>query len=206
MLRWQIEIQEYTRNITLFHKVGNLHKNSNGLRRWELANTPYNTAYVPLKSETQISIEGINRTYIGTKFFIEVQESYEQDNIFHILTSLLDKDSKDTDFISSLDYIWKTSYSEGIFHLFDGIIYHRTKNSFSMTLFSRFIINTILHQYHESIYSGHLSEDRKIEKFRHCAWWPYWRKETIEYFHTCDRLQKCSRRICKKFRLMIHIQ
>ncbi|MBW0496064.1 hypothetical protein O181_035779 [Austropuccinia psidii MF-1] len=38
------------------------------------------------------------------------------------------------------------------------------------------------------------------------VWWPSWRKETIEYCHTCDRCQKANRIIGKKFGLIIHIQ
>ncbi|MBW0568336.1 hypothetical protein O181_108051 [Austropuccinia psidii MF-1] len=75
-----------------------------------------------------------------------------------------------------------------------------------MTLCSRLLINTIPHECHDSIYSGHLSEDRTLEKVKNCAWWPSWRKETIEYCHTCDRCQKANRSTGKKFGLMIHIQ
>ncbi|MBW0515333.1 hypothetical protein O181_055048 [Austropuccinia psidii MF-1] len=173
---------------------------------YALANTPDNPDYVPLEAEPQISIEGINITDIGTEFFEEVRESYKQDKNFHILTSLLDKDHKDTSLFNPLDQVWKNSYSEGRFHLFDGIIYHKTKHSCIMTLCSRLLINTILHECHDSIYSGHLSEDRTLEKVKNCAWWPSWRKETIEYCHTCDRCQNTNRSTGKKFGLMIHIK
>ncbi|MBW0486274.1 hypothetical protein O181_025989 [Austropuccinia psidii MF-1] len=92
MLRWQIAIQEYRGNMTLVHKKGNNYKNYDVLNRWALANTPDNPAYVPLKAETQIPIEGINITDIGREFLEEVRESYRKDNIFRILTALLDKD------------------------------------------------------------------------------------------------------------------
>ncbi|MBW0503634.1 hypothetical protein O181_043349 [Austropuccinia psidii MF-1] len=75
-----------------------------------------------------------------------------------------------------------------------------------MTLCNRLLINTILHEFHDSIYSGHLSEDRKLEKGKNSACFPSWRKETIEYGHTCDRCQKANRSTGKKFQLMIHIQ
>ncbi|MBW0529886.1 hypothetical protein O181_069601 [Austropuccinia psidii MF-1] len=75
-----------------------------------------------------------------------------------------------------------------------------------MTLCSRLLINTILHESHDSIYSGPLSEDRTLEKVKNCAWWPSWRKETIEYCHTCDRFQNPNRSTGKKFGLMLHIQ
>ncbi|MBW0483896.1 hypothetical protein O181_023611 [Austropuccinia psidii MF-1] len=48
MLRWQISIQEYRGNRTIVHQAGNIHKNSDGLSRWALANHPVNPAYVCL--------------------------------------------------------------------------------------------------------------------------------------------------------------
>ncbi|MBW0507696.1 hypothetical protein O181_047411 [Austropuccinia psidii MF-1] len=206
MLRWQIAIQEYRGNMTIVHKAGNIHKNDDGLSRCEVANITDNPAYAPLEAEPQFPIEGINIPDIGTKFFGEVRESYKQDKNCHILASLLDKDCKDTSLVNSLDEIWKNSYSEGRFHLFDGIIYHRTKHSCVMTLCRRLLINTILHESHDSIYSGHLSEDRTLEEVKNCAWWPSWRKETLGYFHTCDKCQNANRSTGKKFGLMIHIQ
>ncbi|MBW0522666.1 hypothetical protein O181_062381 [Austropuccinia psidii MF-1] len=191
--------------MTIVNESGNIHKNADGLRRWALANTPDNPAYVPLESEQQIPIEGINITDIGTELFEEVRESYKKDKNCHILTSLLDKECKDTSLVNVLDEVWKNSYSGLRFHLFDGIIYHRTKHSCVMTLCSRFLINKILHECHDRIYSGHLSEDRKLEKMKNCAGWPSWRKETIEYCHICDRCQKENRSTGKKFGLMIHI-
>ncbi|MBW0500796.1 hypothetical protein O181_040511 [Austropuccinia psidii MF-1] len=73
-----------------------------------------------------------------------------------------------------------------------------------MTLCSRLLINTILHECHYSIYSVHLSKDRTLEKVNNWEWWPSWRKETIEYCHTCDRCEKANRSKRKKFGLMIH--
>ncbi|MBW0468834.1 hypothetical protein O181_008549 [Austropuccinia psidii MF-1] len=189
----------------IVHKAGNIHKNADGLSRWALANTRHNSAYVPLEAEPQIPIGRINITDIGTEFFEELRESYKQYKNFDILTSLLDKDLKETSLVNSLDEVWKNSYSEGRFHLFDGMIYHRTKHSCVMTLCSRLLINTILHECHDSIYSGHLSEERTLEKVKNCAWWPSWRKETIEYCHTCDICQKANSSTGKKFGLIIHI-
>ncbi|MBW0488207.1 hypothetical protein O181_027922 [Austropuccinia psidii MF-1] len=176
--------------MTIVHKAGKIHKNADGLSRWALENAPDNPAYVPLEAGPQIPIERINITDIGTEFFEEVRESYKQDKNCHMLTSSLDEDCKDTSLVSSLDEVWKNSYSEVIFNFFAGIIYHRTKHSCVMTLCSRLLINTILHEFHDSIYSGYLSEDRTLEKVKNCAWWPSWRKKTIDYFHTCDRCQK----------------
>ncbi|MBW0564784.1 hypothetical protein O181_104499 [Austropuccinia psidii MF-1] len=138
-------------------------------------------------------IEGINITDIGTECFEEVRESYKQDKNCHILTSLLDKYGKDKSLVNALDEDWKNSYSEGRFNFFDGIIYQRTKPSCLMTLCSRLLISTIIHECQDSIYSGLLSEERTLVKVKNCAWWSSWRKEEIKYFHTCDRCQKANR-------------
>ncbi|MBW0570111.1 hypothetical protein O181_109826 [Austropuccinia psidii MF-1] len=79
MFRWNIAIQEYRGSMTIVHKAGNIHKNADGLSRWEFPNTPDNPANVPANAEPQIAIEGINNTHVGTEFFEEVRESYKQD-------------------------------------------------------------------------------------------------------------------------------
>ncbi|MBW0510180.1 hypothetical protein O181_049895 [Austropuccinia psidii MF-1] len=183
MLRWQSAINEYRGNITILRKAGNIHKNAYGLSRWALPHTPENPAYVPT-----------------------IRESYKKDKNCHILTALLDKDFKDASLANSLDDIWKTSHDNGRFHLFDGILYHSSKHTCVMVLCSRILINTILLEFHDNIYSGHLSEDRKMERIKTCSWWPSWRKDVIEYFHSCDRCQKANKATGKRFGLMIHIQ
>ncbi|MBW0520263.1 hypothetical protein O181_059978 [Austropuccinia psidii MF-1] len=105
MLRWQIAIQEYRGNMTIVHKSGNIHNNSDGSSKWELPNTPENPAYVPTSAEPQSPIEGINITDVGTEFIEEVRESYKQYRNCHILTALLDKDCKDEALADSLDDI-----------------------------------------------------------------------------------------------------
>ncbi|MBW0589383.1 hypothetical protein O181_129098 [Austropuccinia psidii MF-1] len=69
MLGWQISIQEYRGNMTIVHKAGNIHKNAYDFSRLELPNTPDNPAYFPTSAESQILIEGINITDVGTEFF-----------------------------------------------------------------------------------------------------------------------------------------
>ncbi|MBW0512511.1 hypothetical protein O181_052226 [Austropuccinia psidii MF-1] len=190
MLRWQIAIQEYRGNMTIVNKAGKFHKNAYGLSRWALPNTPDNPAYAPTGADLQIPIEGINITDVGTEFLEESRDSYKLDNNCHILTSLLNKYCNDSALANSLDDISKTSYDNGRFHLFYGILYHRSKHTCVMVLCSRTLINTILLECHDNIYSGHLSEDRKMERIKTCAWWPYWRKDVIEYCHSCDRFPK----------------
>ncbi|MBW0539844.1 hypothetical protein O181_079559 [Austropuccinia psidii MF-1] len=88
MLRWKISIQEYRGNMTIVHISGSIHKNSDGLSRWALANTPENPALVP---QEEHHIEGICVTDIGTEFLKEFKELYKMDNNFHILCQLLIK-------------------------------------------------------------------------------------------------------------------
>ncbi|MBW0533632.1 hypothetical protein O181_073347 [Austropuccinia psidii MF-1] len=100
MLRWKFAIQEYGGNMTIVHKSGNIHTNAHGLRRWALANTPDNPAWV---QHEEHHIEGICVTDIGTEFFTQAKESYKIDKNCHILSQLLMKDCKDQSLSSKLD-------------------------------------------------------------------------------------------------------
>ncbi|MBW0581060.1 hypothetical protein O181_120775 [Austropuccinia psidii MF-1] len=144
MLRWQIAIQEYRGNMTIFHKDGNVYKNVDGLSRWPLTNDIDNPAYVPEEASPKIQIEGISVTELKTTFFEDVRNSYTQDKNCSILCQLLNKDCIDNSLIHALDEVWKKSYDEGIFHLLDGIIYHRTKHTCVMTVVDRSLINLVL--------------------------------------------------------------
>ncbi|MBW0499876.1 hypothetical protein O181_039591 [Austropuccinia psidii MF-1] len=182
MLRWKIAIQEYRGNMTIVHKSGNIPKNADGLSKWALASTPENPAWVP---QEENHIEGICVTEIGTGFFNQVKESYKMDKSYEI---------------------WKKAYDEGRFHLLDGILYHRTKHTRLITLTDGKLINTILHELHDSVESGHPSEDRTLERTQTCSWLPNWRKDVAEYCQTYDRCQKSNRATGKKFGMMIQIQ
>ncbi|MBW0502015.1 hypothetical protein O181_041730 [Austropuccinia psidii MF-1] len=116
------------------------------------------------------------------------------------------KDCKDASLSSKLDEIWKKSYDEGRFHLLDGILYHRTKHTCFMALTDRTLIDSILHEFHDSFAAGHLSEDRTLERLKSCSWWPNWKKDVSDYFQTCDRCQKANRAARQKLGMMIQIQ
>ncbi|MBW0500672.1 hypothetical protein O181_040387 [Austropuccinia psidii MF-1] len=75
-----------------------------------------------------------------------------------------------------------------------------------MTITYRTLINTILHECHDCVLAGHLSEDRTLGRVKPCSWWANWRKYVSEYFQTCDRCQKENRATGKKFRMIIQIQ
>ncbi|MBW0524316.1 hypothetical protein O181_064031 [Austropuccinia psidii MF-1] len=196
MLRWQIAIKEYRGNMTIVDKSGNIHKNADGLSSWALANTPKNPAWVP---QEENHIEGICVTDIGTEFFNQAKETYKIDNNCHILSQLLMKDCKDPSLSSKLAEIWKKAYDEGRFHLLDGILYHKKKQTCFMALTDRTLKKTISHECHDSVAPGHLSEDRTLERVKTCSWWPNWKKYVSEYCQTCDRCQKANRATGKRF-------
>ncbi|MBW0557454.1 hypothetical protein O181_097169 [Austropuccinia psidii MF-1] len=148
-------------------------------------------------------IEGICVTDIGTEFFNQARESYKIEKNCHILCQILMKDRKDPSLSSKPEEIWKKAYDEGSFHLLDGILYHRTKHTCVMPLTDITLINTILHECHDSVPAGNLSEDRTLERVKICYWWPNWKKEVAEYCQTCDSFQKAARATGKKFGMMI---
>ncbi|MBW0536941.1 hypothetical protein O181_076656 [Austropuccinia psidii MF-1] len=151
-------------------------------------------------------IEGIYVADIGTEFFKKVKEICKMEKNCHISCQLLMKDCEDPLLSSKLDEAWKKAYDEGIFHILNGILYHGTKYTFFMDLTDRTLINTILHECHDSVASGNLSEDRTLERVKTCSWWPNWRKDVSEYSHTFDRFEKSNRDTGKKFGMMIQIQ
>ncbi|MBW0584962.1 hypothetical protein O181_124677 [Austropuccinia psidii MF-1] len=116
------------------------------------------------------------------------------------------KDCKYPSLSSKLDEIWKKAYDEGRFHLLDGILYHRTKHTFVMALTDRTLINTFLHECHDSVAARHLSEDRTLERVKSCSWWPNLKKDVAEYRQTCDRCQNANIATGKRFAMMIQIQ
>ncbi|MBW0523843.1 hypothetical protein O181_063558 [Austropuccinia psidii MF-1] len=148
MLRWQIAIQGYRGNMTIVNRPGNIHKNADGISRWGLVNTPDNLAWVP---QEEHHIGGICVTDIGTELFNQVKQIYNIHKNCHILSQLLTKDCKDPSISSKLDEKWKKAYDEGRFHLLDGILYHRKKHTCVMALTDRTLINTILHECHDSV-------------------------------------------------------
>ncbi|MBW0501506.1 hypothetical protein O181_041221 [Austropuccinia psidii MF-1] len=116
------------------------------------------------------------------------------------------KDGKDQSLSYKLDEVWKKAYDKGRFYLLDGILYHSTKHTFSMTLKDRPLINTILHECHDIVVSGHLSEDRRLERVKTCSWCPNWRKDVSEYCQTYYRFQKANRATGNKFGTIIQNQ
>ncbi|MBW0511098.1 hypothetical protein O181_050813 [Austropuccinia psidii MF-1] len=116
------------------------------------------------------------------------------------------KDCKDPSLSSKLDETWKKAYDEGRFNLLDGILYHRTKHTCVMNLTDRTLISTIVHECHDSVAAGHLSEYRTVKRVNSCLWWPNWNKDVAEYCQTCERFQKANRATGKKFGMMIQIQ
>ncbi|MBW0513618.1 hypothetical protein O181_053333 [Austropuccinia psidii MF-1] len=206
MLRWQIAIKEYSGNMTIVHKDGNIHKNEDRLSRWPIPNNIDNPAYFPEEASAQIPLEGISVTDLNTTFFEEVRSSYTQNRNCSILCQLPTKECKDNLLIHSLDEIWKKSYDEGIFHLLDGIAYQRNKHKCVNIVVNRSLINLLLEECHYSPFSGHLSEERTREKVKTCICWPMWQKDVAEYCKTCDRFQKANKSTGQRLQNMIKLQ
>ncbi|KAI7959012.1 hypothetical protein MJO28_002803 [Puccinia striiformis f. sp. tritici] len=208
MLRWQIAIQEYRGNMTIIHREGNIHKNADGLSRWALPNDPSNPAYDPedKDDDSRFPIMGIHISTFKNEFFELVREGYNEDHNALILLRLLGKDCKDNELKNSLQEPWKTSYISGRFSIFDELLYHREKHVSVLVLVDRHNINTILHECHDTVYSGHLSEDRTLERVADTAWWKTWKKDTSEYCSSCERCQKSNKATGKRFGLLMKIE
>ncbi|MBW0566839.1 hypothetical protein O181_106554 [Austropuccinia psidii MF-1] len=105
----------------------------------------------------------------------------------------------------ALDEVWNKLYDEGRFHLLDGIIYHRSKHKYVMTVVDSSLLNLLLQEFHDSPFSGHLSEYRTREKVKTCILWLMWKKDVAEYCKACDRCQKANKATGKRLGNMIKI-
>ncbi|MBW0543279.1 hypothetical protein O181_082994 [Austropuccinia psidii MF-1] len=103
MLRWQIAIEYYRVNMTIFHKDGNIHKNADGLSRWPLKNNIDNPSYVPEEASPQIPIEGMSVTDWNTPFFEEVRNSSTDNKNCRILIKLINRYFEDNSLRHALD-------------------------------------------------------------------------------------------------------
>ncbi|MBW0529716.1 hypothetical protein O181_069431 [Austropuccinia psidii MF-1] len=74
------------------------------------------------------------------------------------------------------------------------------------TVFDRSLVNPVLKEWHDSPFSGHLSEDRTREKVKTCIWWSMWQGDVGQYLKTCDRCQQSKKYTGKRLGNMIKIQ
>ncbi|MBW0505785.1 hypothetical protein O181_045500 [Austropuccinia psidii MF-1] len=75
-----------------------------------------------------------------------------------------------------------------------------------MTVLDRSLVNYVPKEFHDSPFSGHLSEYRTRENIETFIWWPMWQKDAAEYCKTCDRCQKANKSTGKRLGNMIKIQ
>ncbi|MBW0560657.1 hypothetical protein O181_100372 [Austropuccinia psidii MF-1] len=172
--------------------------------RWQIASQEYrgNMTTVHKSGNIHKNADGLSRWALANTPDNPACVPQEE----HHIEPTSNEDCKDPSLSSKLDETWKKAYDEGRFHRLDGILYHRTKHTCDMALTDRNLINTILHEFHDSVAAEHLSEDRKLERVETCSWWPNWKKDVTEYCQTCDRCQKANRGTGKKFGMMIQIQ
>ena len=206
MLRWQIAIQEYRGNMTIVHREGLLHKNADGLSRWPLPNDTSNPAFDKDDKDKMLPIMHISITDLSEEFFDEIKKSYFNDINAKMIIETMNKDFKNQELCSNLEEPWKKSFSEGRFTYFEELLYHRTKHSCVLVICDRVTINMILQECHDCIYSGHLSEEKTMEKVKQTAWWPKWRSDVIEYCASCDRCQKANKTTGKRYGFLVKIE
>ena len=139
---------------------------------------------------------------------IFIRKGIDKDKTALILTKLLQEDCKDSELRNSLQDAWKTTYLEGRFSLFDGLLYHHQHKHASVeVIVDREIINMIVHECHDSVYTGNFSGDRRtLEKVADTAWWIAWRKDTMEFCSSCERFQKANEVTGKRFGLLMKIE
>ena len=202
MLRWMIAIQEYRPYMTITHRPGKLHNNADGLSRMALPNTPDNPAWDPEEVEKEIPIMGITIGDLSEEFFSEIAESYNGDANTTKLVRILSQEQTDLSLSTTLEEPWKRMYEEGKFSLLSGLLYCREKHTAAVVIISPHHKEQIMQVCHDDCLSGHLSEDRTLERIQTTAWWVRWRIEAQIYVASCDRCQKANKATGKRFGLL----
>ena len=82
------------------------------------------------------------------------------------------------------------------------MLYYRNRHSSVLVLSDQNQIKNVLHECHDNVNSGHLSEERTIERVKQTAWWIDWRTQVHEYIQTCDVCQKTNKQTGKRFGLL----
>ena len=88
MLRWQIAIQKYRGNMSIKHRPGKKHQNSDYFSRWPLENSGNNPAQKPENHES-FPILAIHVCELEKEFFNLIKESYSKKCDYITLTTCL---------------------------------------------------------------------------------------------------------------------
>jgi hypothetical protein len=206
MLRWMMAIQEYKPFMTITHRPGKFHNNADGLSRMALPNDSDNPAWEPEEMERDIPVMGISLCELSDEFFEEVKDSYEKNSNTTKLVRILSIQKTDLSLITTLEQPWKDGYDQGKITLESGLLYFREKHSAVLIIVKPEHIQQTLHVCHDEFMSGHLSDDRTVDRIRNTAWWPSWRKDVEEYVKTCERCQKANKATGKRFGLLQRIE
>ncbi|KAI7961047.1 hypothetical protein MJO28_001536 [Puccinia striiformis f. sp. tritici] len=202
MMHWQIAIQEWRGSMTITHRDGLIHKNADGLSRWELPNDADNPAFDQEETTREVPIMAIAISGLASAFWDSVEASYDTDKNTACLVSLLKSKHAQPDLQSQLDEPWQSNFASGRFVLLDGLLYHRSGNHCALVLVLEDHITTVLHECHDCITSGHFSKYRTVERLRVLAWWPGWTARVEQYCASCNRCQRANRATGKRFGLL----
>jgi hypothetical protein len=205
MLRWQIAIQQYRGQMTIIHKEGAKHKNADGLSRWALPNTPDNPAYDP-EDDKIFPILGIHVCDLDEALYELVRQSYNDDCEMLKLVNILSNDNSPPELIASLPDTLSKHYKEGKFTLLDGLLYFRNRHYSILVLTDKTQIKNVLHECHDMVSAGHLSEERTVERVKQTAWWINWKNQVHQYISSCDTCQKSNKQTGKRYGLLQAIQ
>ncbi|MBW0482579.1 hypothetical protein O181_022294 [Austropuccinia psidii MF-1] len=117
-------------------------------------------------------------------------KTYTKNKQCVILFQLLQQNYRSPELESKLEEPCLRDYKYNKSFLIDGLLYHREKQTSSLTIIDAYCISFILQECHDCPYMRHMSEDRTKERVASTAWWPKWEQELSEYINTCGRFQK----------------
>ncbi|MBW0469514.1 hypothetical protein O181_009229 [Austropuccinia psidii MF-1] len=113
---------------------------------------------------TETPMLGISSSELNNEFFNAVMKMYVKTKQCGILLQLLNQKYRIPELESQLEDPWLRDYKDNKFFLIYGLLYHREKNTSSLTIVDRDHISLILQECHDCPYMIHMSEDRTKER------------------------------------------
>ncbi|MBW0534549.1 hypothetical protein O181_074264 [Austropuccinia psidii MF-1] len=121
---------------------------------------------------TETPILEIRSSELHNQFFSSVTKTYSKRKQCSIMLQILQQRYRSPKLEYQLGEPCLRDYKLNEYFLVDGILYHREKDTSSITVMDRDCISLILKECHDFPYMGHMSEGRTKERVESTDWWP----------------------------------
>ncbi|MBW0557164.1 hypothetical protein O181_096879 [Austropuccinia psidii MF-1] len=109
-------------------------------------------------------ILGKSSSELHNEFFSSITKAYAKHKQCSIMLQLLQQKYRSPELESQLEEPWLRDFKDNKYFFINGLLYHREKNTSSLTVIDRDHISLILQEFHDCPYMGQMSEDKTEER------------------------------------------